>query len=61
MVKSKRMRWAGHVVCMVKRKSTYRFLVGKPKRKRPIGRHKFRLENNIKMDLQEVEWGHGLD
>jgi hypothetical protein len=45
----------------VKRKITYRFLVGKPKRKRQTERRKFRVENNIKMDLQEVEWGHGLD
>jgi len=36
-------------------------LVGKPKGKRPLGRLRCRWEVNIKMDLEEVEWGHGLD
>ena len=37
------------------------FLVGKPEVKRPLGRPKRRWEDNIKMYLQEVGWGHGLD
>ena len=55
------MERAGHVACMGKRRGVYRVLVGKPERKRPLGRHKHIWEDNIKMDLQEVEWGHGLD
>jgi hypothetical protein len=61
MVKSRRIRWAVHVACMVRRKGAYRFLVEKLKGKRPLGIRKHRLEDNIKTDLQEVEWGHGLD
>ena len=37
----------------------HRFLVGKPERKRPFGRPRFRWEDNIKMDLQEVGGGCG--
>jgi hypothetical protein len=36
-------------------------LVGKPEEKRPLGRPRGRRENNIKMGLQEVGWGHGMD
>jgi len=46
---------------MEKRRGTYRVLVGKPKGKRPLGRSKHRWEDNIKMDLQAVGWGNGLD
>jgi len=52
MVKSGRMRWAGHIACMVKRKVAYRFLVGKTKIKRPLGRRKHRLEGKIKTELK---------
>ena len=38
-----------------------RFLVGKPEGKRPLGRPRIRWEDNIKMDLQEVRWGHELN
>jgi hypothetical protein len=55
MIKSRRMRWAGHVTHMGERKAAYRVLVGKPEGKRPPGRPKHRWEDNIKMDLQEVE------
>ena len=54
------MRWAGHVACMRERRGLYRVLVGKPEGKRPLGRHKCRWENNIKMDLLEVGCG-GID
>ena len=57
MIKSRRMRWAGHVARMGKRKDVYRVLVGKPEGKRPLGRPRHRLEDNIKMDLQEVVCG----
>jgi hypothetical protein len=49
-----RMRWAGHVVQMGKRRGAYRVFVGKPEGKRPSGRPRRSWENNIKMHLQEV-------
>jgi len=60
VIKSKRMRWAGHVARMGERRGVYRVLVGKPEGKRPLGRPEHRWEDNIKMDLQEVECG-GMD
>jgi hypothetical protein len=53
-IKSRRMRWAGHVARMGERKGVYRVLVGKPERKRLHGRPRRRWEDNIKIDLQEV-------
>ena len=58
VVKS-RMRWAGHVARMGEGRGVHRVLVGKPKGKRPLGRHRRRWEDNIKMDLQEVGGGTG--
>ena len=55
VVKSRRMRWAGHVACMGG--GVHRVLVGKPEGKRPLGRPRRRWENNNKMDLQEEEGG----
>jgi hypothetical protein len=46
---------------MVDRKAAYRVLVGRPEGRRPLGRYTHRWQNNIKMVVQEVEWGHGLD
>ena len=60
VIKSRRMRWAGHVVRMVEGRSVHRVLVGKPERKRPLGRPRRRWEDNIKMDFQEVR-GDGGD
>jgi len=57
VIKSRIMRWAGHVARMGKRRGVDRVLVGKPEGKRPLGRLKRRWENNIKMDLQEVKCG----
>ena len=51
------MRWAGHVARLGERRGAYRFLVGKPEGKRPLGRPRRRWEDNIKMDLQEVGCG----
>jgi len=51
------MRWAGHVARMEERRGVYRFLVGKPEGKRPLGRPRPRWEDHIKMDLQEVGCG----
>jgi len=53
-IKSRRMRWVGHVARMGERRGVNRVLVGKPERKRPLGRPRRRLEDNIKMDIQEV-------
>jgi len=60
VIKSRRMRWAGHVGCMGERRGVYRVLVGKPEEKRSFGRHRLRWEDNIKVDLQEVGCG-GMD
>jgi hypothetical protein len=57
-IKSRRMRWTGHVARMGARRGVYRVLVRKPEGKRPLGRPRRRREDNIKMDLQEVGcWG----
>ena len=53
-LKSKRLRWAGHVSRMEQFRNAYRVLVGKPESKRPLGRPRRRWEDNIKMDLREV-------
>ena len=54
VVKSRRMRWAGHVEHMGEGRGVHRVLVGKPEGTRPLGRPRRRWEDNIKMDLQEV-------
>jgi hypothetical protein len=54
VVKSRQMRWAGHVARMGEDRGVHRVVVGRPKGKRPLGRPKHRWEDNIKMDLQEV-------
>ena len=54
VIKSRRMRWAGHVACMGEEMGLYRVLVGKPEGKTPLGRPRFRWVDNIRMDLQEV-------
>ena len=59
VVKSRRMRWAGHVARMGEDRGVQRVLVGKPEGKRPLGRPRHRWEDNIKMDLQEVGEGRG--
>jgi len=53
-VKSRRMRWAGHVARMGEERGVYKFLVGKPEGRRPLGRPGRRWADNIRMDLQEV-------
>jgi hypothetical protein len=53
IIRSRRMRWAGHVARMGKR-NVYRLLVGQPERKRPLGRPRRRWIDNIKMDLLEI-------
>ena len=54
VVKSRKMRWAGHVAHMGEGRQVHRVLVGKPEGKRPLGRPRRRWDDNIKMDLWEV-------
>jgi hypothetical protein len=56
MIKSRRMRWAGHVARMGAKKNAYRIFVGKPKCKRLLERPRRRWVDNIKMDLREIRW-----
>ncbi|KAJ9588730.1 hypothetical protein L9F63_017965, partial [Diploptera punctata] len=55
-VKSRRLRWAGHVARMENEKSAWKLLVGKPEGKRPLDRPRMRWENNINYDLREVDY-----
>ena len=57
VIKSRRVRWAGHVARMGDRRSVFRVLVRKPEGKRSLGRPRRRWKDNIKMDLQEVGCG----
>ena len=59
VVKSRRMRWAGHVALMGEGRIVHRVLVEKPEGKRPLGRPRRRWEDNIDLDLQEVGGGCG--
>ena len=59
VVKSRRMRWAGHVAHMGEDRGVHRVLVGKPEGKGPLGRPRRKWEYNIKMDPQEVGGGRG--
>jgi hypothetical protein len=56
MIKSRMMRWAGHVVGMGTKRSACRILVGKPEGKRPLGRRRRRWVDNIKMNIREIGW-----
>jgi hypothetical protein len=56
-VKSRRMRWAGHVARMGDERKVYKVLVEKPERKRPPGRPRRRWKDGIKMDLREIGFG----
>ena len=53
-LKSRRLRWAGHVARMEHSRNAYRVLVGKPEEKRSLGRSRRRWEDNNKMDLRQV-------
>jgi hypothetical protein len=58
IIKSQRMRWAGHVARMGAKRNAYRLLVGKPEGKRPPGRPRRRWVYNIRMELGEVGCGY---
>jgi hypothetical protein len=53
-MKSRRMRWAGHVARMGEKRNVYKLLVGKPEGKRPLRRPRRRWIDNIKIDLSEI-------
>jgi hypothetical protein len=54
VIKSRRMKWVGHVARMGEGRGVYRVLVGRPEGKRPLGRPRRRWEDNIKLDLREI-------
>jgi hypothetical protein len=56
-IKSRRMRWAGHMARMRKDRNMYKVLKGQPEGKRPLGRPRRRLEDGIRMDRREIGWG----
>jgi len=58
VIKSRRMRWSGHVARMGEERGVYRVLVGKSEGKIPLGRPRRRWMDNIRMDLQEVGFGY---
>jgi hypothetical protein len=60
VIKSRRMRWAGHVARMGEGRGVYRVLVGRPEGKRPLGRPRRRWEDNIKLELREIgiDWAN---
>jgi hypothetical protein len=60
MIKSRRMRWEGHVARMGEKRKAYRILVRKPEGKRPLGRPTRRWVDTIKMGLREIGWD-GVD
>jgi hypothetical protein len=57
IMKSRRMRWAGHVARIREKRSAYRLLVGKPGGRTPLERPRRRWVDNIRTDLVEVRWG----
>jgi hypothetical protein len=62
IIKSRRMRWAGHVVRMRETRNACRILIGKPEGKRSLGRPRRRWEGNVKIDLKRDRMGpYGLD
>ena len=60
VIKSKRIRWEGHIARMGEKRGLWKVLMGKPEGKRPLGRSRLRCEDNIKIDLQEAGCG-GMD
>jgi hypothetical protein len=56
MIESRKMRWAERAARMGEKRNAYRLLVGKPERRRPLGRPRRRWVDNIRMDLGEVGW-----
>jgi hypothetical protein len=60
MIKSRRMRGAGHVACMGEKRNACRVLVGKPEGKQQLGRPRHKWEDNIEIEHRKIKWG-GMD
>ena len=60
VIKSRRLRWTGHVASMVEGRSAFKILTGRPAGKRPLGRPRRRWEDNIGMDLEEIGINAGI-
>jgi hypothetical protein len=60
MIKSRRVRWAGHVARIWAKRNAYRILVGKPEGKRPLGRPRRRRGDTIKIDLRGMVWNGSI-
>jgi hypothetical protein len=60
MIKSRRIRWAGHAARMKKKRNAYRILMGEPEGKRPLGRPRCRWEDTVRIYLREIGLG-GMD
>ena len=54
VIKSRRLRWAGHIARTEEGTSAFKILTGKPTGKRPLGRHRRRWEDNFRTDLKEI-------
>ena len=59
VIKSRRLRWAGHVARMEKSRSAFKMLTDRPTGKRRLGRPRRRWEDNIRMDLEEIDINAG--
>jgi hypothetical protein len=59
-IKSRRIRWVGHVAHMGEGRKVYNVLVGNPKGRRPLGRPRHRWEDGIRMDLRGIGWAGGM-
>ena len=57
VIKSRRLRWAGHIARMKVGRSDFKILTGKPTGKIPLGRPRRRWEDNIRMDLDKYQYG----
>ena len=60
VIKSRRLKWAGHVARMEEGRSAFKILTGKPTRKRPLVRPRRRWEDNIRIDLEEIGINQGI-
>jgi len=60
VIKSRRIKWIGHVSWMEEMRNVYNSLVGKTEKERPLGRNSCRWYNNIGMDIKEI-WWEGVD
>jgi hypothetical protein len=60
-IKSRIMRWAGHVIRMGEERRMFKVLMGKPKLTKPLGRPRRRWEDEMRTDLRQIGWGCRVD